>query len=144
MNQVVLRIWALVATAVALVLLGVLIGRTIWTGPQAPSGTAVDPVVHNRAAAVDTQALRGNQAGEPGSSPPVFSIPAGYRDLPAEWRSDIPAIEDGHGYAARFDPLQREVIVERCQHPGYFDLQQERPVEPATDFCTRLVWAAID
>ncbi|MFK8032165.1 MAG: hypothetical protein AB8G18_18185 [Gammaproteobacteria bacterium] len=127
-----LKTWAIVATALALVLLGIVIGR--HTEPV-PTVIAEAPVEYE----TDTQT-----STEPGRSREVevYRIPVQFNGIKSEWRSEVERAglsgdEQLSGYSALFDPERRQVIVEECRHAGYFDQNTGKPIDGASvDFCT--------
>ena len=133
--------WAIVATALALVLAGILIGQQIGerraqARHMAAEGTPksrLDPVVAN---SVSTS--------QNGASPETYNIPDTFNAIPSEWRT-APASGSFSGYAALFDPRRREVIVEQCRHPGYIDPRSGQPLDTTgTEFCTPVLWATLE
>ncbi len=109
------------ASAAALVLLGVVVGRSSVGG----SGGAV-PIARPDAP------VRGSTEAEAALGP-NFSIPTSFTGLATEWRTETGGTADA-GYAILFEPQSRRMIVDRCLHRGYFDLAANRPVEPG-EFC---------
>ena len=127
MTQRFLLIWALTATAAALVALGYAMGRA--TGPG-------DPVARLPLAPVaDSGVTTRNEA-----PPEARAIPDAFAGLPAEWRSPVDASR--RGYAILFAPERGELIVEQCHHRGYVD-ERGHPVEPGWDFCESLMHGTV-
>jgi hypothetical protein len=131
MGQKFLLAWAVAASALALLLLGILIGRSTGTDPN--------PV----RAAGDYEATRmaseGPDAGAVAG--PDYSIPDVFQGLPKEWRTGTDG-ETFDGYAIWFDPERREVIVEQCLHRGYVT-EDGAPLDTNYEFCEGVLWASI-
>lgn len=126
MKLTIVLVWAVTATAVALVLLGYTISEKSHTAMP----VAVDPF---GSTASDTQ------GGETAQQVDPYQIPPALSGLPAEWHS----VFDGRhfrGYAILFDPSRREVIVEQCRHPGYPRQVSGPPRVLGWDFCTNVLW----
>ncbi len=41
------------------------------------------------------------------------------------------------------DPARREVIVEQCRHPGYYDEKRGVAVEDRWEFCKGVMWGSL-
>ena len=116
-----ITIWALSATALALVLGGVLIGQALnqTAVASAPSSTQPD--------------------GEAVIDP--YQVPDWLSDAPTEWRTEFS--QSYAGYAILFDYLDRRLLVEQCQHNGFFDVDANRPVEQPGLNCNRVLTARL-
>lgn len=140
------KYWAIAATAIALVLLGYLIGQHTAQSPEVlaesvqsqPAGVAGP---HREPAESGTSAAT-NEGGAVVDQLPPYIIPDAFLALPSEWRT--PLSEDHFdGYAILFDPPRREVIIEKCQHRGYFDTASGQPVPMGWEFCDNLLWGQL-
>lgn len=137
--------WAIAATAIALVLLGIVIGQR--TGQVAsPSPEVTDTPVTGSVTenAGQPSASTGPMSTEPGGSnePAVFVIPEVFGSIPSEWRT---AHDEGvyDGYAILFDPPRHEVIIEDCFHPGHFNAETGQPVADGWEFCDIVLWGEL-
>ena len=73
-----------------------------------------------------------------------YAIPKTFESMPKEWRTATFG-DDFAGYAALFDPVRREVIVEQCQHPGYIDPNTGTPLDTmGVEFCLPVLWAKLE
>jgi hypothetical protein len=78
-------------------------------------------------------------AGEPAAQP---TLPTVLRGLTKEWIS-AGEDRDGKAYAALIDfDQRREVILERCQHEGYFDDERGEPLKAGWQ-CARALAGSI-
>lgn len=111
--------WAMTASAIALVLAGILIGQNL-TKTQAV-------------------AAAGPQSTEPGGDMMIdpYVIPKWLENAPKEWRSTHNGSHSG--YAILFDADHRELLVEQCHYPGVFDQAKNLPIENAGFQCERLL-----
>lgn len=133
--------WAIVATALTLVLAGILIGQQIGERRAQARHMAAEGTPKSRLGPVAENNVTTNQNG---ASPETFNIPDTFNAMPSEWRT-APADGDFSGYAALFDPQRREVIVEQCRHPGYIDPRSGEPLDTTgTEFCTPVLWATLE
>lgn len=153
MNSDFVRSWAIAVTAIALILLGILIGQWIYQKPQSQSlvdQAAVVEKVHSidEKARTGTTGSQGDNSGtgstgtegdNTGDQPATFVVPEAFTSLPSEWHT---VLTDGgyDGYAIVFDPPRREVIIEQCRHPGYFNMKTGQPVADGLEFCTIVLW----
>ena len=139
-----MRNWAVAATAIALVLLGVLIGQRL-SQPTKPDAKINDSQEVNSASNAEINSNVDGTVGserEPIKKPEAFIIPAAFTSIPSEWHTVI--IENGFdGYAILFNPTRREVIIEKCRHPGYFDLETGQPFPEGVNFCTNVLWGQL-
>ena len=117
-----ITIWAVSATAAALLMAGVLVGKSLQ---PLQSGGVVS--------------IAAPQSTEPGAEPVEehFQVPAWMQAAPTEWYT----APDGsrEGYALLFDPVRRELLIEQCGHLGYFDAQTNRPRAETGPSCTRIL-----
>lgn len=138
------KYWALCTTAIALVLLGILIGQRLGQPPE-PEALIDDDRGTELAEAADVYSNNDRTTGSGGESlkePETFIIPAVFTSIPSEWHTIIN--EDSFdGYAILFDPPHREVIIEKCRHPGYFDPETDRPLPQGVEFCTNVLWGQL-
>ena len=133
--------WAILATALALVLAGILIGQQIGERRTQPGQTDAD---HRPQRQPDQVVDNSLTSGQNGVSPETYNIPDSFDEMPSEWRT-APANGDFSGYAALFDPQRREVIVEQCRHPGYMDPRSGQPLETTgIEFCVPVLWATLE
>lgn len=153
MSSSFIKYWAIAATAIALVLFGILIGQRVYQKPQ--SQTLVDQAAgvekahgsdeKNRTGTTGRQgdnigtgttSTEGQNAGD---EPKPFVIPTAFTSLPSEWHTVL--TDDGFdGYAILFDPPRREVIIEQCRHPGYFNTETGQSLPRGLEFCTNVLW----
>jgi hypothetical protein len=70
-------------------------------------------------------------------------IPEAFVSLPSEWRTEFHD-SDYHGYAILFDPPRREVIIEKCFHPGHFDQDTGQPIADGWEFCDNVLWGQLE
>ncbi len=128
-----LKVWAFLATAVALVLLGIVIGR--HTEKSAPVDYHFASGAPGVSAATDSR--------DPTTAPVApYSVPGNFVGLKTQWRSALNN-EALNGYAILFDPERREVILEYCLHPGYFNAKLEQPIYSESDFCQTVLWGTL-
>lgn len=131
MNQKLLIVWALSATALALVFLGYAIGKTTEADKRLSASAAYG------------SHLADTSGGEPQVElVDPYVVPAVLDGMPSEWRSPFDG-KNFHGYAILFDPMRREVIVEKCRHPGYFDERKGVAVDGGWDFCNNVLWGSL-
>ncbi len=125
--------WAVAASALALLLLGILIGRSSGTETvplRAPGGYD--------ASSTDT----GMAANATAAVEPDYIVPDVFKGLPSEWRTATDG-DTFDGYAILFDPRRREVIVEQCLHRGYLTgdgFRSTRTTSSAMASCGRTFW----
>lgn len=129
MSSRALTVWAVSATVIA-VAAGSALGYTLGQR-SAPEPAVVAPGNPN---AATTDPARGGQ------TQPVYVVPDVFADVPTEWRTAVG--RKPQAYAALFDPVRRELIVEHCQHPGY-DVADEDALSRAADICTLALRARI-
>lgn len=133
--------WAILATALALVLAGILIGQQIGERRTQSRQTVANESQQRQPDQVVDNSVT---SGQNGASPETYNIPDSFDAMPSEWRT-APASGDFSGYAALFDPQRREVIVEQCRHPGYMDPRSGQPLETTgTEFCVPVLWATLE
>lgn len=116
-------VWAISATAVALVLAGVLIGQKLER-PTLPQASLTE-------------------ATEPGATPYVdpYVVPEWLAGAPLEWRSEV--TDAAKGIAILLDYNRRELLVDQCSHAGFFDFSKNRPKENGSLRCERLLTSRI-
>jgi hypothetical protein len=139
-----IKSWAIIASAFALILLGVLIGQRLGQAPDAETVTEKARATELTAGTDINTNTDGTSStdGGPGDEPVAFLIPAAFTSIPSEWHTIIK--EDSFdGYAILFDPPRREVIIEKCRHPGYFDPESGQPLPEGMEFCTNVLWGQI-
>lgn len=129
MKQPILLVWAITATALALVLLGYTIGAKSRAVPSVPAGPY-------------GPALTDTQGGESTKQVDPYQVPPAFAGLPSEWRSVFNGT-DFRGYAILFDPTHREVIVEKCRHPGYPEQVAGGVRDINWEFCTNVLWGKL-
>jgi len=133
--------WAIVATALVLVLAGILIGQQIGERRAQARHMAAEDTPRWQLSPVAENSVT---TGQDGASPETYNIPDNFDAMPSEWRT-ASADGDFSGYAALFDPQRREVIVEQCRHPGYIDPASGQPLDTTgTEFCTPVLWATLE
>ena len=127
-------LWALGATIIALVLLGVLLGQQIGRSSAGNKvGTHSPNPVNStspREGGFDTEAKFPTGQDLP-NSPAISNATLAW---PTQWRTQT----DGDlydGYAILLDPGRRQVIVEQCQHRGFFDEVADKPIDVEHQFC---------
>jgi hypothetical protein len=140
------RNWAIAASAIALVLLGVVIGQytSRKSNPEPVTASVPQPApVSGNTFRADVREVTTDTEGEGGDGPAPFVIPEAFVSLPSEWRTEF---EDGdyHGYAILFDPPRREVIIEKCFHPGHFDQDTGQPISDGWEFCDSVLWGQLE
>jgi hypothetical protein len=114
-----IRVWALASTALCVVLVGYIVASH-WSSVASDDGPA---------------------AAAPLAIAP---IPQAWRDLPSEWMSQTTE-PDHTGHVVLLDlAANREVIVERCRHRGYFDRLRGQPREADWSFCEPIVRGHIE
>jgi hypothetical protein len=86
--------------------------------------------------------LRAEQsASDPVDTP--FAVPLELRGLPTEWVSAASG-DDHKGHAALLDlEGRRELIIEACEHRGYFDTAAGEPRPEDWSFCEPVVWGRV-
>ena len=150
MDNSYVRYWAIAASAIALVLLGILIGQrfghTPDSGPVIDKGHATELTGGTEVKTSTNGTSNSDGAtssdGGPIDEPESFVIPTAFTSIPSEWHTII--IEDSFdGYAILFDPPRREVIIEKCRHPGYFDPEAGQPLPEGVEFCTNVLWGQL-
>jgi hypothetical protein len=144
MSDSFVRNWATAATAVVLVLLGILIGQRLGQVPAVGSDVERAPttgISENTSARTATGEMAGTE-GKTISKPVRFVIPDAFTSLPSEWRSLLTEDSFG-GYAILFDPPRREIIIEQCRHPGYFNPNTGQPVPDGIEFCVNVLWGQL-
>ena len=148
-----IKYWAIAVTAIALILLGILIGQWIYQKPQSQplvdQGAAVEKAHSiDEKARSSTNSKQGDNSGtgstgtdgdNASNEPEPFVIPETFTSLPSEWHT---VLSDAgfDGYAILFDPPRREVIIEQCRHPGYFNTETGQPLAEDIEFCTIVLW----
>jgi hypothetical protein len=132
--------WAILATALALVLGGILIGQQIGE-KRALAKIAAPAISPQRMMETATEA-GSTMTNKTRSLPETFTIPESLNIMPSEWRTAFIG-EEYSGYAALFEPQRQEVIVEQCRHPGYIDPSTDQPMKTATEFCSPVLWATL-
>lgn len=139
-----IKYWAVGATAIALVLLGVLIGQQFGQAPDSELGIEKGRAIELTGGTdVNTNTVETTSSdGGPGDKPEAFVIPAAFTSIPSEWHTII-SEDSFDGYAILFDPPRREVIIEKCRHPGYFDPEADRPSPQGVEFCTNVLWGQL-
>lgn len=130
MSQKFLLAWAIGATALALILLGYMIGRTGGGPNPAPLSVAA-----NLATSTETGPSVQPEPADP------YLVPVALAGMPAEWRT--PFRQELAGYAILFDLKRRELIVEQCAHPGYFDEGTGREILQNWEFCEPVLWSRL-
>lgn len=126
--------WAVVATALALVSVG-------YAGyAMGRKSTATIPALAS--APRDSRPVDTSGREAPAQPIDPYQVPAALAGLPAEWHS-VPGGEDSRGYAILFDPQRREVIVEKCLHPGYVDPRSGDLIELSWEFCEGVLWGSL-
>ena len=140
------RNWAIAASAIALVLLGVVIGQYTSrnSNPEPVTAGVPQPApVSGNTSRADVPEAATDTEGEGGDGPAPFVIPQAFVSLPSEWRTEF---EDGdyHGYAILFDPPRREVIIEKCFHHGHFDQDTGQPIADGWEFCDNVLWGQLE
>ena len=140
------KYWAIAATAIVLVLLGVLIGQRFGRQPVIDSALPMS-MAENSETQGGTEGrtspgeTSSTESGSSEDSVP-FVIPETFTSLPSEWHTVF--IENNfEGYAILFDPLRREVIIEQCRHPGYFDPSIGQPLPEDREFCANVLWGQL-
>ena len=139
-----IKYWAVGATAIALVLLGILIGQRLGQAPE-PEALIDDgrgTELTDRADVYSNNDRTTGSDGETLKEPETFIIPAVFTSIPSEWHTII-SEDSFDGYAILFDPPRREVIIEKCRHPGYFDPEADRPLPQGVEFCTNVLWGQL-
>ncbi|MEM7083975.1 MAG: hypothetical protein AAF465_14695 [Pseudomonadota bacterium] len=123
----IITIWAMVATATALVLTGVVITQSSEINRLTTSSIAHP----------------GPSNTEPGAeaSRDHYQAPAWLQGRSKEWRSAVD--DDRRGYAVLFDYDRRQLLVERCVQPDVFDIKKNLPAEDSTFHCDRVLTSAL-
>ncbi|MFK8030012.1 MAG: hypothetical protein AB8G18_07205 [Gammaproteobacteria bacterium] len=118
MNLNATTLWALISTTVAVLLTGVFIGKSLPTPVASPPTPA---------------------ASEPGGEmvANTFEVPQWLVNAPKEWQSK--PVNSNTGHAILLDYERRELLVEQCQHLGYFNAETNLPRERKGLECTRLL-----
>lgn len=111
-------LWALSTTGIALVLLGMLLGKSM--------GSKVDTVPY----------VSSTEPGAPIATDP-YEVPTWLLDAPMEWHSEVD--QQATGVAIRLDYQRRELLIDECQHSGFFDRQKNRPREQSGLRCARVL-----
>lgn len=149
MNDRFIKAWALFASALALILFGVQIGRTPMFSPaekhNMQSVERASGLVSTETDSISTEVGGNGDTQSVGSKVPeaVYSVPDAFVGLPTEWRTQFNGV-DFNGYAILFDPFRQEIIVEQCRHPGHFDEALNRPIEAGTSFGKIVLWSRIN
>ncbi len=127
-------LWALGATIIALVLLGFLLGQQMDRSSAGNQASTKPPnpanSISRREGGFDTEAKLPTGQNLP-DSPAISNATLTW---PTQWRSQT----DGdlyHGYAILLDPGRQQVIVEQCQHRGFFDDVADKPIDVEHQFC---------
>lgn len=146
MSSNIAKNWAVAATAIALVLLGVVIGqrtgRDVDSAQDILTTPATGQVAENAGHPAPGASAPTSTDAESDNQPAPYVIPDAFVSLPSEWRT---AYDEGdyHGYAILFDPPRREVIIEKCFHPGHFSQETGQPVPEGWEFCDNVLWGQL-
>ncbi len=139
MNQKFLIAWAVSATAVALLAIGYVLGKSARSVTSAPVPAHAVRADYGTRPTNTTDTSEGRLHMQPVDA---YVVPEAFNEMPNEWRSRFDG-EHFEGYAILFDPARREVIVEQCRHPGYYDEKRGVAVEDRWEFCKGVMWGSL-